>query len=88
MAGYRLINRRRGIDVWKSRVNGKVVEVPCQRERTPLVIGASKEKPIAERMFKGYYDIECQRGSRFNSSFTKNEIKRIWSRPVPDVKED
>ena len=27
---------------------------------------------------KGYYEAECQGGSRFKSSYSKKQIKKIW----------
>lgn len=33
----------------------------------------------ARNVLKGYHNLECKEGSRFRSSFTKQQIKEAWS---------
>ena len=43
------------------------------------VVGTPREPDDqATSIRKGYYEAECQGGSRFKSSYTKNQIKKIW----------
>ena len=36
--------------------------------------------PFKERMKRAFYDLECERGSRFNGlpEYSKNTLKRVW----------
>ena len=39
-----------------------------------------EERPprhFSERLLRSYYDLECSEGSRFRSSYSKNQIKRV-----------
>ena len=52
-------------------------------ERAPGEQGAMVGTPLkpddqATQIRKGYYQAECQGGSRFKSSYSKNQIKKIW----------
>jgi len=39
----------------------------------------SEAQSCKNQTMKGYYDMECKHGSRFNSTYSKAEIKRAWS---------
>jgi len=52
-------------------------------ERAPVQQVALVGTPLkpddqATSIRKGYYQAECRGGSRFKSSYTKNQIRKIW----------
>jgi len=55
--------------------NGRVVRSISKGRSTP------KSEPPPDRHFsqtllRAYYQLECEQGSRFRSTYTKNQIKR------------
>ena len=43
------------------------------------VVGVRREpEGQATTIRRGYYEAECQGGSRFKSSYSKKQIKKIW----------
>ena len=34
--------------------------------------------PQKEQVMEGYYQLECDKGSRFNSKYSKKKIKQTW----------
>ena len=49
-----------------------------QVQQVALVGTPLKQDDQATTIRKGYYEAECQGGSRFKSSYSKNQIKKIW----------
>ena len=37
---------------------------------------------MSEKVLKGYYALECEKGSRFNSGYSKNQIKTVHERNI------
>jgi hypothetical protein len=43
------------------------------------VVGVAREPDDQKTQIrKGYYEAECRGGSRFKSSYSKKQIKKIW----------
>jgi len=56
----------------------------CKRREIPrslVVAGSSTGNNQSAEVLNGYYQKELQEGSRFKSSFTKDQIKKAWSTP-------
>jgi hypothetical protein len=50
-------------------------------ENVFVVGGAAPVPSQKESVLSGYYRQEREQGSRFQSEFTKEQIKKIWSEP-------
>ena len=50
----------------------------AQVQQVAMVGTPLKPDDQAASIRKGYYQAECQGGSRFKSSYSKNQIKKIW----------
>lgn len=40
--------------------------------------GSVREESMGDKMKKGYYKAECDKGSRFKSRFSASSIKKAW----------
>lgn len=49
-----------------------------------VFVGGGHVTTSAEKTLNGYYQMEQRQGSRFQSKYTKKQIKDAWSKPVPE----
>ena len=45
---------------------------------TFALTGGAREQGVKDKVLKGYYDHECQAGSRWRSGYSKEQVKKVW----------
>ena len=55
--------------------NGRVIRVISEGRRK-LRGEPPPDRHFSETLLRAYYQLECEQGSRFKSTYTKNQIKR------------
>jgi hypothetical protein len=57
-------------------LEGKTWRRSCINRIAP--IGFARQSELKDEVKRGFYNMEQRQGSRFESTFTKNQIRKIW----------
>lgn len=77
--GVKLDLRRPVEDRNKPIILKRIQDIP---DRVGVIVpGATQEGSFNQRMIQSHYQKEQVEGSRFKSSYTKEQIKKAWTTP-------
>jgi hypothetical protein len=68
--------------IWAYRESGGKVERALVSGKKLLRGEPRPDLHFSETVLKGYYQQECDQGSRFHSGYSKSQIKKVHSRAL------